>query len=175
MSQVARSYPKSGSNVALTSRASIASTPACDRDTKEMHLTPPAITTHGQENPENIINPSTNPSITPVGSRSSREHIERPAYATRRLESYNKDLILYIDWEINDPGHPWNWSGDKKWLGLFVAVLFNSSTAMNATGYTTTEDGGTQAFGVSDTVYLMGSAAVSTDADFVIYHLQADL
>lgn len=36
-----------------------------------------------------------------------------------------------MEWKTDDEEHPWNWSEKSKWLGLCVAILFNSSTAVS--------------------------------------------
>lgn len=73
------------------------------------------------------------------------------------------DKPIYIDWHSSKgdlkADHPWSWPERSKWFGLCVAILFNSSTAMNATGYSTTTDLGTKEFGLDDIEWLTGTTA----------------
>lgn len=72
----------------------------------------------------------TTPAISEA--RSSFEEREQNKPSNERTHSYDANSAVYIDWEADDAGHPWNWSPAKKWVGLLIACLFNSSTAVSA-------------------------------------------
>ncbi|CAO1636486.1 unnamed protein product [Jaminaea pallidilutea] len=83
-------------------------------------------------------------------------------WSSRRSSSASgstADEAQVVEWKTDDEEHPWNWSEKSKWLGLCVAILFNSSTAMNAAGYPTTEIAGSEELDVSPVSYLTGSTA----------------
>ncbi|CAO1615117.1 unnamed protein product [Parajaminaea phylloscopi] len=101
------------------------------------------------------MTPSGSSSPTCAASRASCEETDNHKHA----HSNKQGEPINIDWQNHDPEHPWNWPEDRKWLSLLVAVLFNSSTAMNATGYATTTEGAANDLNVSETAYLTGSTA----------------
>lgn len=74
----------------------------------------------------------------------------------RTEQSINNVEKIKIEWEKDDPNHPFNWSKKKKWATAIIALLFNSSTACNGTAYAAARTQGSKAIGISETVWLLG-------------------
>lgn len=65
----------------------------------------------------------------------------------------------YIDWEEGDPFHPFNWSLSRRWRNTFIALMFNSMTAMNATGYSAGKIQGSISLNTSPEIWMTGTTA----------------
>ncbi|KDN37818.1 MFS general substrate transporter [Tilletiaria anomala UBC 951] len=65
--------------------------------------------------------------------------------------------VVYIDWGPGDPDNPLNWSTSRKWAICSVCFTFAMLTAINATGYSATQEAITAEFGCSNEVFLIGN------------------
>ncbi|PWN39586.1 MFS general substrate transporter [Ceraceosorus guamensis] len=105
---------------------------------------------------EGLATPQSPEAPTPTSSNEPSKPIRPPLNERRTVSKTGAQLI---HWDDDDPEHPFNWSLGRKWFALGVALLFNSSTAMNATGYTTAQQVGAAEFNTSETVWLTGTTA----------------
>lgn len=110
------------------------------------------------------------PCATMVNTKAPPSPVDTPRKGSINEKMYDHHVALsgkghdgekptYIDWAEYEGEHPWSWPERSKWFGLGVAILFNSSTAMNATGYSTSTEQGTREFGLDDIEWLTGTTA----------------
>ncbi|GMK57937.1 hypothetical protein CspeluHIS016_0407710 [Cutaneotrichosporon spelunceum] len=88
--------------------------------------------------------PSNAPTLDP--SPTSSKHIE---------DDVPSDVVI-VDWERNDPEHPFNWPRARKYRMVLLACFITALTALNSTGMAILTTWGTEWFNTSRVHFLVG-------------------
>ncbi|PWN19317.1 MFS general substrate transporter [Microstroma glucosiphilum] len=89
-----------------------------------------------------------------------------PSMALALSRSTSAAGAQYIEWELDDPEDPFNWSKPKRWGLVICCMLYTGVTALVATAYSAPIDLVTAQFGISSTIYLLGNTTFLVSVAF---------
>jgi MFS family permease len=75
--------------------------------------------------------------------------------SSKHIEDVDPDIVI-VDWERNDPEHPFNWPRARKYRMVVIACFITALTALNSTGMSIMTTWGTDWFGTSRVHFIAG-------------------
>lgn len=108
------------------------------------------------------MNSDSPPVTTPAHSHTPSQQEEKnddSSTETLKIVQESKGQI-YIDWNLNDVQHPFNWSLQRRWIITFVALLYNLLLVSNATGYAAGVEHGSTELHTSRFMWLIGMPCI---------------